>query len=88
MPTQKEIKHAILERLSDKSERLGFRHKVLKSDFDLIRSGMLDSMNFIQFVVEMEEHFSIQIDFEKEDPRTFTTLNGLSDLILRTISKQ
>lgn len=81
MLSQKEIRKEIMSRLEDRSIRLGIRKKVLQSDFDLIRSGLLDSMKFIQFVVELEKDFNVQIDFDKEDPRTFTSLSGLSELI-------
>lgn len=86
MPSEKEIRKEIMDRLSSRSERLGFRQKFLMTDFDLIRSGLLDSMSFIQFVAELEQHYGIQIDFEKEEPSKFTTLNGLAGVLHKTIS--
>ena len=77
MFTEKEIKTFILRFLQEKSRRLGIKEKFLLSDFELIKSGLLDSMSFLDLITELETHFKIQIDFEDKNPSEFTTLAGL-----------
>ena len=53
----------------------------MDNDFDLVKSGLLDSMAFVDLVGALEEKLNQQIDFEKvmEDER-FTTVSGLISL--------
>ena len=85
MASEKEIREQIIERLTDRALRLGFKDKYLVKDFDLIKAGLLDSMSFIEFIAELENHYSIEVDFEKYNPSEFTTLNGLSKVIAETL---
>jgi len=82
---QKEIKSAILQLLEDKAIKLGFKEKYLKSDFDLIDSGLVDSMSFLGLIGDLEAQFDIEIDFENLNPEEFTTLKGLTNTIHTTL---
>lgn len=86
MVTEKEIREQIIERLKDRALRLGFKDKYLVKDFDLIKAGLLDSMSFIEFIAELENQYKIEIDFERYNPSEFTTLAGLSKVIVETLS--
>ena len=53
-------------------------------DMDLIRSGVLSSLGYIELISSLEEHFKIEIDFDEIDPSEFTTLSGLMHLVENT----
>ena len=88
MFTEKEIKTFILRFLEGKAKRLGIKEKFLLNDFELIKSGLLDSMSFLDLIIELETHFKIQIDFEDKNPSEFTTLTGLVKLVSEAKNKQ
>lgn len=53
-----------------------------KSDTDYFAAGWLTSMEVVEFVMEIEQHFGMQFsDRDLQDPR-FVTISGLSELIL------
>ncbi len=52
-------------------------------DLDYFAAGWLTSMEVVEFVTEIEDHFSIQFsDSDLLDPR-FVTIAGLAELILQ-----
>lgn len=53
----------------------------------IIKSGVLDSLKFLELLSFLEEKYSIEIDFEEEDPDIFTTFMGLSQIIYRLVNK-
>lgn len=46
-------------------------------DIDLVGSGIISSLDFIELISDIEQKYNIEIDFEKYDPSEFTTLSGL-----------
>lgn len=83
---KEELKAFILSKLAKKLERLDIKPAELAGDFDLVKSGLLDSMVFVDLVVAVEKEYNIEIDFETAFLKSsFTTLDGLSDTILKTL---
>lgn len=67
-----------MELLSDKLQRIGIRESELGESFDLVKSGLLNSLEFVDIVASMEKIYLIEIDFEKAlDTGNLTTLGGL-----------
>ena len=84
---ESEIKNFIIEQLDTRFKRIGFLEKYLLPDFNLVQTGILDSMQFIELVALIEKKFNVEIDFENESPNSFTTLSGLSNLVQKFIKK-
>ncbi|MCD4773843.1 MAG: acyl carrier protein [Bacteroidales bacterium] len=79
-----EIKNYIIENLKDKLKQFEINSNEIKKDFDFVQSGLLDSMAFVEMIAGMEQHFNIEIDFEKIDEDDgFTTLSGINELFLK-----
>lgn len=51
---------------------------------DLIASGALDSVGFIQLLAYLEDETGREIDLSDIDPTDFTTVAGLAGYALRT----
>lgn len=67
-----------MELLRDKLHRLGIRENELGTGFDLVKSGLLNSLEFVDMVASMEKIFKHEIDFEQAlDSGELTTLGGL-----------
>lgn len=43
----------------------------------LIEAGIIDSMTFVNILLEIEESLNIEIDFEKVDLASIVSINGL-----------
>lgn len=53
------------------------------NDIDYFEAGWLTSMEVVEFVTEIEQHFGLQFsDHDLQDSR-FVTIGGLTDLILQ-----
>ena len=44
---------------------------------NLIQEGVLDSLGFINLLMNLENEFDLDIDFSELDPAEFTTIRGL-----------
>jgi len=79
-----DVEHFLKDYLKERLEMLGIGYGELKPGFDLVQSGLLDSMAFVDMVTAMEKHFGVEIDFENEvGNSSFTTLKGLTVLFLK-----
>lgn len=73
-----EIKKQVMELIRDKLQRIGIRESELAESFDLVKSGLLNSLEFVDMVASMEKTRQYEIDFEEAlDSGEFTTLGGL-----------
>ena len=80
-----DIHNFILELIKDRLVLFNIGFDEVNNEFDLVKSGLLDSMSFIDLVAELEEKFSLEIDFEQAAERDdFTRLGGLVQLITDT----
>jgi acyl carrier protein len=81
---EKEIREHILGVLKEKLVLFDISPGEVNDGFDLVKSGLLDSMSFVDLVAGVEDRFGLEIDFERAaDDDTFTTIGGL----LRVIRK-
>ena len=78
-----EISDFILELISEKLTVFNISRGEVNDDFDLVKSGLLDSMSFIDLMAEIEERFKLEIDYEKAaENDDFTAFGGLIQLIM------
>lgn len=78
-----DVRDFIIDRLQDKMLVFDIRESELKDAFDLVKSGLLDSMAFVDLVAGAEEEFGIELDFEEAaELPDFTTMGGLTEMIL------
>ncbi len=74
------IKTHIIEFIKSKMSEEELNDVVSKGDFDLIASGLISSLEFMELISSIEEKHGIQIDFEEFDPASYTSINGLASL--------
>jgi acyl carrier protein len=78
------IKDLLVEQIDERLKLFGISPSELDDEFDLVKSGLLDSMGFVDLVGALEEKLEHQIDFEKVmEDESFTTLSGLISLFIR-----
>lgn len=79
------VRDFILELISEKLVIFNISRGEVNDSFDLVKSGLLDSMAFVDLVAELEEKFEHEIDFEEAaEEDDFTSLGGLIQLIMNT----
>jgi acyl carrier protein len=84
--TKNEIRDAIIRQLDEKLRVFEIRPEEVIGRFDLVKSGLLDSMAFVDLVAGIENACSIEIDFEKATATDdFTKMTPLIELIFNTI---
>ena len=82
---EEEIRTFILDQLAGRLTRMGMERKEITINFDLVKSGLLDSMSFVDLVVAVEKKYNTEIDFENAFQQPdFTTISGL----IQTIEKE
>jgi acyl carrier protein len=75
---ESEIRKQIIQLLKDKLQRLAIRDSELGDNFDLVKSGLLNSLEFVDLVASIERIYNCEIDFEEAlEKGDFTTIGGL-----------
>jgi acyl carrier protein len=81
---------AFLTRYLD--ERLREQRRVppdlYQEDYDLLLSGVVDSLGFIEMLAATAEHFSCDIDLTALDPEKMTVIGDLSVFIAGQMRQQ
>lgn len=49
---------------------------------NLIADGVIDSLGFLNLVGALETEFSVELDFGDREPEEFTTIGGLSGVVV------
>lgn len=77
-----EIKNLVLSRITDKLRHIGIGENELGSQFDLVKSGLVNSLEFVDLVTSLEKELHCEIDFETAlEKGELTTLGGLVKLL-------
>lgn len=74
-------KNKLIELLQPKLEELGLSVSDIDTKESLLNQGILDSMSFLEFTVDLESTFNIEFDFSELDPSEFTSIDNLIKLI-------
>jgi acyl carrier protein len=73
-----EVRGLILEACGPALADFGITATEAPGDLDLRGSGMIDSLGFVEVIVELEEKLGIEIDLEDLDPEQITVLDPLA----------
>jgi acyl carrier protein len=81
-----ELEHAremIIELLIPQLAQCGKTAGDLNGDTDLVQTGVVDSIAFIDLIVALERKTGVEMDLFDTDPSEFVTLDGLASQVLR-----
>jgi len=80
-----EIKELLMRYIDERLALFGIGKAEIDMNFDLVKSGLLDSMAFVDMISALEEEIKVQVDFEKlMDEERFTTFQGVIELFTET----
>jgi acyl carrier protein len=75
---ENEIRKQLMEMIREKLQRLSIKEGEIGSSFDLVKTGLVNSLEFVDLVASLEKLNQVEIDFEAAlDSGDFTTLGGL-----------
>lgn len=73
-----EARRFVLEACGPALAEFGIDPENAPGDFDLRASGTIDSLGFVELVVELEEKHGIELALEDLDPEQITVLDPLA----------
>ena len=80
-----ELDDLITEWVRKNAQINGNGHVELTRHTNLMESGLLDSLAFVELIVFMEGQRGYNIDLTDVDPSEFTSVEGLSRIALRNL---
>ena len=79
-----EVRGTLIRAIGPRLGRLGLTEADVTDDLDLLRSGLLDSLGFVDLVVAVEEEVGHQVDLVSAmDSPGGTTVGGLIRLFIQ-----
>ena len=87
-PTPEEVRAFVATFLNTKLKERGKAPLGdLRDDYDLLLSGLLDSLTFVEMMLGAGERFDGQVDFEELDPEKMTIVGPLCMLVSEQLRK-
>jgi|GEM_PF-2013177 len=85
----KTIEEVIQAKIYDACIRKGIdRNNVVIDDtFNLIESGLFDSIGLLEFLISVQEELGVEVDISDLDPEEFTVYSNLVDLLSQHTSR-
>lgn len=75
--THSEIHQFVINFLQNFIDNSDFEAQNIAGDFDLMASGLIDSMTFLNLIVEIEDWTGIDLGLEDLDPEQLTKMESL-----------
>lgn len=81
-----EIRECVDRRILEagKSKNLPLRREDLNQELNLYTSGILDSFDLFQFLLNLEQDLQVELDISELDPEEFTNYNRLIEILLHS----
>jgi len=81
-PTPDDVRDFLANFLNGKLQEHGERSpRELSDEFDLLTSGLVDSITFVEMLAATSEHFAGDIDFSGLDPERMTVIGSLCTFV-------
>lgn len=71
------LKQEVIQLLKPRLDELGVPESDVDMNESLLSQGILDSMSFLEFTVELESKFDVEFDFSESDPSEFTSIENI-----------
>jgi acyl carrier protein len=75
------VRSLILARLEQPMVEMGLEPAAITDDFDLLTSGIVDSLGVVELIGAIEQQLGIALDLSELDPESLTTVGPLSRYI-------
>lgn len=79
--TAEEVRAVVLDELAEPIAGLGVAPEEMPDDFDLLTSGLIDSLGLMELIASVNERLGLDIDYEDLDPEGLTVLGTFSGYV-------
>lgn len=87
--TEADVREFLLEFLAGKLKERGSQlPEDVPDNCNLLLSGYLDSLGFVELITAAQERFRREIDFDRLDPDKMAIFGSLSDFISEQLANQ
>jgi acyl carrier protein len=80
--TRKAVLSIVIGAVEESMARQGLGSRIIDEDTNLLDEGIVDSLQFLELIVLLEERTGVELDLIDTDPRLFTTVGGLVGLLM------
>ena len=82
-PSREDVRIFLVAELSERSASRGgaFDSEEITDDRDLLLSGLIDSLGFLELAVALNEFCGFELDFDELDPEQMTVVGPLCDFV-------
>jgi len=88
-PTSDDVRAFVATFLNEKLKERGKAPlNDLADDYDLLLSGLLDSLTFVEMMIGAAEQFDGEVDFEELDPEKMTIVGPLCTFVSGQLRKR
>ena len=82
-----EIRAVVLDRLSAALAAKGLEPSEVPYGFDLLTEGIIDSLGIVELITDIQQYFSIEVDFDDLPPEDLTVIGPLCSYIAQANGK-
>ena len=75
------VRTVVLDAVRERLTLLSVPEADVTGDFDLVNSGVLDSIAFLEMIVTLESEFGFEVELGDMRIEEATTLNGLVEMV-------
>lgn len=76
------VRAALVDFLNSRSRGKAIDPTLLTDDYDLLLSGLIDSLGLLDMVENLREQFGVKVDFEALDPEQMTIVGPLCGFVV------
>jgi acyl carrier protein len=81
------VREFLIDFLEERLVLNGYRAVEVTDDFDLLVSGVIDSVAFLEMIVALQEQFDVEFDFGVVDPEQLSIIGPLCRYVCSLIQK-
>ncbi len=86
-PTPDQIRDFVVTTLDEPIRAAGLDPASVDDDFDLLESGLIDSLGLLELITQVEEEFGLEVDFEEMDPERLTIVGPFSRFVTEAAAR-
>jgi acyl carrier protein len=78
MTFEQTIQEFLLKKITEAIEKRGLFRDKLTEDTNLLDSGLIESLELLFLISQVEQVFSVDLDFSEASPEDFMTIRNLA----------
>jgi acyl carrier protein len=81
--TAEAVREVILERVVEQLAAKGLTPSDVSSSFDLLLEGVIDSFGVVELIMQLEQRFAVEFDFDEISSDDLTKVGPLAEYVER-----